>query len=222
MYSTNKINGILFDMDGTVLDSEGLFEAAQIKLLNEYNITAERAELAEFKGMSYKDFYPCFMKKFNLNDEVDFIRSKLRAYLHHIMETDLRYIDGFEDFYQSFIKDSDIKVALVTNTTRLTYEKIKSCINIGDYFSLVITVTEAIEPKPSSSPYLQAMDSLSLSLDETLIIEDSKTGLLSAVRSNATVLGLTTSLTKSAIKDIDKSIRIVHSYEDIKAYLENY
>lgn len=222
LHNTNKIKGILFDMDGTVLDSEGLFEAAQIKLLNEYNITAERSELAEFKGMSYKDFYPCFMKKFNLNDEVDFIRSKLRAYLHHIMETDLRYIDGFEDFYQSFIKDSDIKVALVTNTTRLTYEKIKSCINIGDYFSLVITVTEAIEPKPSPSPYLQAMDSLSLSLDETLIIEDSKTGLLSAVRSNATVLGLTTSLTKSAMKDIDQSIRIVRSYEDIKAYLENY
>ena len=79
-----------------------------------------------------------------------------------------------------------------------------------------------IEPKPSPSPYLQAMDSLSLSLDETLIIEDSKTGLLSAVRSNATVLGLTTSLTKSAMKDIDQSIRIVRSYEDIKAYLENY
>lgn len=205
-----------------MLDSEGLFEAAQIKLLSEYDIAAERNDLAEFKGMSYKDFYPRFMKKFNLNEEVDLIRSKLRTYLHHIMETDLRYIDGFEDFYQSFIKDSDIKVALVTNTTRLTYEKIKSCINIGDYFSLVITVTEAIEPKPSPSPYLQAMDSLSLSLDETLIIEDSKTGLLSAVRSNATVLGLTTSLTKSAMKDIDQSIRIVRSYEDIKAYLENY
>ena len=222
LHNTNKIKGILFDMDGTVLDSEGLFEAAQIKLLSEYDIAAERNDLAEFKGMSYKDFYPRFMKKFNLNEEVDLIRSKLRTYLHHIMETDLRYIDGFEDFYQSFIKDSDIKVALVTNTTRLTYEKIKSCINIGDYFSLVITVTEAIEPKPSPSPYLQAMDSLSLSLDETLIIEDSKTGLLSAVRSNATVLGLTTSLTKSAMKDIDQSIRIVRSYEDIKAYLENY
>ena len=66
LHNTNKIKGILFDMDGTVLDSEGLFEAAQIKLLNEYNITAERSALAEFKGMSYKDFYPCFMKKFNL------------------------------------------------------------------------------------------------------------------------------------------------------------
>ena len=205
-----------------MLDSEGLFEAAQIKLLSEYDIAAERNDLAEFKGMSYKDFYPRFMKKFNLNEEVDLIRSKLRTYLHHIMETDLRYIDGFEDFYRSFIKDSDIKVTLVTNTTRLTYEKIKSCINIGDYFSFVITVTESAEPKPSPSPYLQAMDSLSLSLDETLIIEDSKTGLLSAVRSGARVLGITTSLTKSTMKDIDQSIRIVRSYEDIKAYLENY
>ena len=49
--------------------------------------------------MSYKDFYPRFMGKFNLREEVDFIRSKLRSYLHHIMETELRYVDGFEDFY---------------------------------------------------------------------------------------------------------------------------
>ena len=36
LHNTNKIKGILFDMDGTVLDSEGLFDAAQIKLLNEW------------------------------------------------------------------------------------------------------------------------------------------------------------------------------------------
>ena len=128
----------------------------------------------------------------------------------------------FEDFYASFIKGSDIKVGLVTNTTRLTYEKIQSCINIDDYFSFSITATEAIEPKPSPSPYLQAMDSLSLSLNGTVIIEDSKTGLISAVRSKTTVLGITTSLTRDAIQEIDQSIRIVSSYKDIKAYLENY
>ena len=222
LHNTNKINGILFDMDGTVLDSEGLFEAAQMRLLDEYNITTTPTELAEFKGMSYKDFYPRFMGKFNLSEEVDFIRSKLRAYLHKIMETELRYIDGFKDFYTSFIKGSDIKVGIVTNTTRLTYEKIQSCINIDDYFSFSITATEAIEPKPSPSPYIQAMNSLSLSLDETVIIEDSKTGLISAVQSKATVLGITTSLTRDAIEDIDPSIKIVNSYKDIKAYLENY
>tara|TARA_Y100001970_G_C14250071_1_gene871173 strand:- start:3375 stop:4043 length:669 start_codon:yes stop_codon:yes gene_type:complete len=222
LYNTNKIDGILFDMDGTVLDSEGLFDAAQIKLLEEYNISITANELAEFKGMSYKDFYPQFMTKFNLNEDVDYIRSKLRTYLHHVMETELKYIDGFEDFYESFIKDSDIKVGLVTNTTRLTYEKIRSYINIDEYFPFVITVTEAIEPKPSPSPYLQAMDSLSLSFRNTIIIEDSKTGLISAVRSKATVLGITTSLTANAIQQIDKSINTASSYKEIKAYLENY
>ena len=221
MYNTNKISGILFDMDGTVLDSEGLFDSAQIKLLNEYGITVDASELSEFKGMSYKDFYPRFMSKFNLNEEEDFIRSKLRTYLHHIMETDLKYIDGFEDFYNSFIRDTHIKVGLVTNTTRLTYQKIQSCTSIDRYFSFSITVTEAIEPKPSPSPYLQAMESLSLSSKDTVIIEDSKTGLLSALQSNATVLGITTSLTKSEMKKIDQNINVVSSYSDIKAYLEN-
>ena len=161
------------------------------------------------------------MSKFHLNEEEDFIRFKLRTYLHHIMETDLKYIDGFEDFYNSFIRDTHIKVGLVTNTTRLTYQKIQSCTSIDRYFSFSITVTEAIEPKPSPSPYLQAMESLSLSSKDTIIIEDSKTGLMSAIQSDATVLGITTSLTKSEIKKIDKNINVVSSYSDIKACLEN-
>tara|TARA_B100001250_G_C19747868_1_gene766208 strand:+ start:782 stop:1411 length:630 start_codon:yes stop_codon:yes gene_type:complete len=209
-------------MDGTVLDSEGLFDAAQIQLLNEYNILIQSTELSEFKGMSYKDFYPRFMEKFNLNEDQELIRSKLRTYLHRIMETELKYINGFKDFYKSSIQDSPIKVGLVTNTTRLTYDKIQSCIDISDYFSLVITVTEAIEPKPSPHPYIQAMKALCLDDRETIIIEDSKTGLMSAIQTNATVIGITTSLTKSAIQTIDSGIIVFDSYIDIKAYLENY
>ena len=38
MYNTNKINSIIFDMDGTVLQSEGLFSIAEQKLLNDYGI----------------------------------------------------------------------------------------------------------------------------------------------------------------------------------------
>ena len=54
-------------MDGTVLDSEGLFDRAQLRLLDEYGITVDADALSEFKGMSYKHFYPKFMSKFNLS-----------------------------------------------------------------------------------------------------------------------------------------------------------
>ena len=65
-----KIKAILFDMDGTVLDSEGIFSDAQIELLKEYNIKSNHSELEEFKGMSHYIFYPCFMKKFRMKSSI--------------------------------------------------------------------------------------------------------------------------------------------------------
>jgi len=216
----DNIKGILFDMDGTVLDSEGLFEKAQILLLKEYNIFINKKQLEEFKGMSYKYFYPKFMKKFSLSENAESLRLKLRTYLHNIMEGNLKFINGFENFYKSSIQNTNLKIGLVTNTTRLTYQKIQKYINIDDYFNFVLTVTEASKPKPSPEPYLQAMESLSLSANQTLIIEDSKTGLLSGIQSKANVIGITTSLTKNQINNIDKNIIVANSYNEINQYLK--
>ncbi len=216
----DNIKGILFDMDGTVLDSEGLFEKAQLLLLEEFNVFSNKNQLEEFKGMSYKYFYPQFMKKFSLSGNTESIRLKLRTYLHNIMEENLKFINGFENFYKSSIQNTNLKIGLVTNTTRLTYQKIQKIINIDDYFNYVLTVTEANKPKPSPEPYLQAMEYLSLSAKQTLIIEDSKTGLLSGIQSKANVIGITTSLTKKQINNIDKNIIVANSYNDINQYLK--
>ena len=216
-----NVNGILFDMDGTILDSEGLWDKAQIQFLQEKNIIVKPDDFSDFKGLSYKHFYPLFIKKFNIQESINEVRFKLRTYLYKIMENELKYIEGFEDFYKTYIRGTKLKVGLITNTTRLSYQKIQTCININDYFNFVITVNEAKEPKPSPKPYLQAMESLSLHPNETIIIEDSKIGLISAVNSKAKVIGITTSLTDEEIKKIDKNILITNSYDDISIYFKN-
>ena len=221
LYYTTRYSGILFDMDGTVLDSEGLFDKAQLRFLKENDILVSNEDLSEFKGLSYKHFYPRFMSKFNITGAVDGIRLKLRTYLHEIMETELEYIEGFEEFYNSYILGHQVKVGIVTNTTRLSYQKIDQCVGIGNYFPYSLTASESREPKPSPVPFIQAMDELKLTSDKTLIIEDSQTGLLSAVGSGAQVIGITTSLSKQDILNIDNSIHVVDTYQDIADYLEN-
>ena len=59
------------------------------------------------------------------------------------------------------------------------------------------------------------MESLSLNANETFIVEDSKIGLISGIKSKAKVIGITTSLTNRQIKEINKKICVVHSYDDI-------
>ncbi len=149
-----QIKGILFDMDGTVISSEGLFEKAQKKYLGEKNIIVNSEELQGFKGLSYKDFYPQFIKKFKITEDIGLIREKIRNHLYILMETDLEYIKGFKSFYKNVIKDSNIKIALVTNTTRKSYQKIQSIVNINKYFNFTITVSETKKPKPNPDPYL--------------------------------------------------------------------
>ena len=217
----SEIKGILFDMDGTVLDSEPLFDKAQLLVLNEYRIKASYRDLEEFKGLSNKNFYPKFIKKFNIYEDISILRSKVRSYLHGAMRTNLTYVKGFKEFYKSTIKNSEYKIALVTNTTRLTFTKIQKSIDIDNYFKLVITFTESIEPKPSPSPYLQAMQSLNLNPSETLIIEDSKTGLLSGLNSNARVVGITTSLSKSQMRILNEDIIAIDSYKELEKLLKN-
>ena len=78
------------------------------------------------------------------------------------MEKDLKYIEGFEEFYKNYINNFNFKTAIVTNTTRLSYQKIEQCVNISKYFNFSITVTESKAPKPSPIPFLQAMDHLKL------------------------------------------------------------
>ena len=218
----NQIKGILFDMDGTVLASEGLFDKAIKIFLEEKNIIIKSQELNIFKGLSYKDFYPKFTKKFKIRDEVELIRKRIRTNLYKLMETDLKYINGFKSFHKDIIKYSDIKTAVVTNTTRKSYEKIQSIVNINKYFNYSITVTEAKKPKPSPEPYLQAMERLNLKPTNTIIIEDSKTGFLSALKTKSKVVGITTTLRGQEIKNISKDIQIAKSYLEIKNFLKRH
>ena len=81
MYNTNKIHAIIFDMDGTVLESEGLFSLAEQKLLVDYGVHVNLDALSEFRGMSEDDFYPHFIDKFQISDSIENLKFKLKEHL---------------------------------------------------------------------------------------------------------------------------------------------
>ena len=220
MYNTSKIDTILFDMDGTVLASEDIFGTSELILLQSYGINVNSKALREFRGMSVDEFYPRFIAKFSLPDGRDIIQKKLLDILFDRFKTDLEYIPGFVDFYDSIISPYNIKIALVTNTSLDLVNHMRKSINLDNFFSIFITASDVMEPKPSGIPYLKALDQLSSNSAHTIVVEDSKTGILSGLNAGCEVFALTTTLSYLEIREISKEVQIVDSYEDIKKCLD--
>ena len=220
MYSTNKINTILFDMDGTVLASEDIFGTSELILLRDYGIDAKPEELHEFRGTSVDKFYPRFISKFALPDNQDTIKKKLLSILYDKFSTDLEYIPGFIDFYNSVISAHNIKTALVTNTSLDLVNHIRQSINLDNFFSVFIAASDVSAPKPSGIPYLQAISQLNSSLDNTIVIEDSETGILSGLNAGCEVIAITTTLNHDQIKKISEDVVVCANYLEIKKYLQ--
>ena len=126
---------------------------------------------------------------------------------------------GFERFYQNIIRKHNLKTALVTNTSRDIILKIRECINIDDYFSIIISSSDVSDPKPSPVPYSKAMRELSVEPENTVIIEDSRVGFKSALASEAHVIGITSTLLASDIYVIDEKIDVFDNYNRPTNYI---
>ena len=66
------------------------------------------------------------------------------------------------------------------------------------------------------------MNILNIRPQNTMIIEDSSSGLISAVKSGAKVIGLQTTLSKSEILNIDSGIVVVGDYGELSNYLDSF
>ena len=221
MHNTNKIKSILFDMDGTVLESEGLFARAEHQLLRRYGVDIDIADLNDFRGMGEDEFYPKFISRYHLKTSAETLQRQLKKMLFIIFRTDLHYVRGFCNFYERHVRLYNRKTVLVTNTSLDIVMEIRKCIDIDLYFKDIITSSDVSAAKPSPAPYHQAMGLVGSPPEETLIIEDSSSGLQSAVDSGAMVIGLPSTLSEDAIHRINKSIIVLDSYDEIRNFLDS-
>ena len=135
MYNTTNIKAILFDMDGTVLESEGLFAKAEHQVLIDYEIQVDISDLNMFRGMPEEIFYIEFKKRYNLSEDKLILQQKIKKNLYELYKTTLAYVDVFEDFYKKHVTSANRKTALVTNTSIDIVEEVRSAINISKYFA---------------------------------------------------------------------------------------
>ncbi len=211
-----KIETILFDMDGIVIDSERLHLEAMELALQTFDIEISQEELIEFVGRSDESFFHYIYDEVdNQNSFEDMLNEKNRQY--EILINNIQYINGFEEFILQ-VKERKIKTALVTSSTEYTVNKTDKLLNHAQFFDSIVFEEKTTRHKPNPDPYLLGLAETNSIGNSSLVIEDSINGIISGKAAGCIVAGLTTSFSKDRLLDAGADY-VFDSYEELAQYL---
>jgi HAD superfamily hydrolase (TIGR01509 family) len=182
------IRGVIFDLDGTIIDNEGLYGRAFCSVLKKLEISCE--EVKHTPGIGVRENWERMKRDLNLaSDPEELAAQTQQFYLDHLGEVKPR-----ADLNSTvhFIRDQGRKVILATSNTGDIGSAVLDKLGIKKLFSVVVFGDDVERKKPAPDIFLKALHEAKLRPQETLIVEDSPAGIEAAKAANIKVAAIKT------------------------------
>ena len=187
--SSKRLEAVLFDMDGVLIDATEWHFDALNESLRIFGLTISRDDhVRKFNGLSTK-------KKLEILTEETGLPLELHDVIEAVKQDRTLRIAAQKCFpivaHQVLItrlKDNGLKVGLVTNSIRKTTEFMLEYAGLLQFMDVVVTNEDVTEGKPSPAGYLLAMKTLDISPENCVVIEDGDYGITAAQSAGARVL----------------------------------
>ena len=182
------MRALLIDMDGTLVETESRWWAAERLVMEMHGSTWEEDDQNQaiggplFKVMEYMG------AKANVDPEIilkQIVDEMLKNFSRHKSEL----LPGWENILNE-AKKQRIKTALVTASNRVLADALLENNSLKHYFDLIITSDEVIDTKPHPEPYLTAAKHFGFDVLECLAFEDSNTGITSSLGAGIPTIAL--------------------------------
>ena len=183
----NKIQLIIFDLDGVLVEAKNIhFDALNEALGEKYSISWSE-HLSTYDGLKTNQKLEMLSERKGLPKELhkEIWDTKQKITLQKLKE--LEPNDILIDLMGS-LSNSGYKIAVCSNSIRKTVLTVLSKLGIMEYMDLVISNEDVKNSKPHPEMYWKAISMMGCLPEQTLIVEDSPYGLLAASRSKSHIL----------------------------------
>ena len=184
-----KIKAVLFDMDGVLIEAKDWHYEALNRALKLFGY-----EINRFEHLTSYDGLPTSMKLKKLTLEKglpvqlhSFINEMKQQYTVSMIQNLCRPRFNHE-YALSKLKSEGYKLAVGSNSIRMTIEIMMNYAKLTDYFDFMLSNQDVKNPKPDPEIYLTAISKMNLKPENCLIIEDNENGIKAATASGAHVL----------------------------------
>lgn len=180
------IRAILFDMDGTLVNTEPFYYKRKVNYLISKGLPHDEQLLQAYTGRMMKDL---FAHIFEGNE--DLITKHTQGYMEYIKEQPTDYASFlYPEVIEvlQYLKSQGYQLGLVSASMRENvYLMIEQC-HLKSYFDVVITGSDVPKAKPDPQVYVEAMHQLGLQPSQCMVVEDSISGIQAGVLAGCKVI----------------------------------
>lgn len=210
-----KIKAIIFDMDGTIIDTETIWKKATQKLVESKGIVYSpelEVELDNYlRGLALHKSCKILKDMLKLEDEVEHLIKEKAGLANSMYEQGIKFIHGFTDFHEQ-VKSHDLHTAIATNATPCTVDIAKRVLNLEKIFGQHIYDISKVNYvcKPDPAIYLYAAEQFNVDPSECIAIEDSAHGAQAAKAAGMMCIGINTAKNPAQLEVTDLIIDAYH------------
>ena len=173
------IKAVIFDMDGTIIDSMWVWHQVDIEFLKKYKRELPADLLKNIEGMSFTETASYFKKRFKLAQGIEDIKNEWVDMVRDYYSSVIEIKKGVKEFL-NYLKENNYRIGMATSNFRDLVDVVLKRNNIYEYFESIVTTCEVSRDKTSPDVFLEAAKRLDVKPANCLVFEDSISGITGA------------------------------------------
>ena len=213
-----KFTTIIFDMDGTIVETGHLWAQVNKTIIERRGVTftpdIEKYLAIHLNGLALPLSCAIVKDIIKTDEPIELLMKEKAEVAAELYAKGLELIHGFESFHAKVIQ-SKLKTGLATNADDSTFAVSKRLLNLERFFGIHLYNISHVNflGKPHPAIYLYAAEKLESDPSHCIAIEDSTHGITAAKNAGMFCIGINTGKDK---EKLNKADLIIDHYDDIK------
>lgn len=210
-----NIKGIIFDLDGTLVDSMWMWHAIDVEYLAGFGLELPDDYQSKIEGLSFHEVAVYTKERFHIPDSTDQMKDDWNRMAYSFYQNRVPLKSGVLQLL-NVLKENGIRLGIATSNSRELLECVLNSHQIMQYFDVIATSSEVTRGKPAPDIYLHVSDLLCVSPDNILVFEDVLAGIQSGKAAGMQVCGVYDAYSLQPRDELEAvSDYYIESFEDL-------
>lgn len=208
------LQAVIFDMDGTLVDSEPTHKLVEREIFDELGIVVSEEEHESYVGSTSYDFWRMIKERHGVSDSLeDMIARERQRYLGYVRDSKgLSPTPGVVALLQQF-QEQGISLGLATSASRQSMEMILKTFELEKFFGVRFCGDDVLNGKPNPEIFLKTAEGLNVGPHRCLVFEDAENGLRAAKNAGMKCVGYTNG--GRNVQNLERADKVIDQFGEI-------